>query len=74
MCQFLRGWVKNVNGKLHKENDELFIIANELNRRAESQILSQQDLDLKQSVKERISQLLREEEIRWFQMAKTTFF
>jgi mannosylglycoprotein endo-beta-mannosidase len=33
--------------------------------------LSQQELDLKQSVKERITQLLREEEIKWFQRAKT---
>ena len=33
--------------------------------------MSQQELDLKQSVNERITQLLREEEIKWFQRAKT---
>ena len=39
--------------------------------KAESHILSQQELDLKQSVNERITQFLREEEIKWFQRAKT---
>jgi hypothetical protein len=33
--------------------------------------LSQQEIDLKQSVKEMITQLLQEEEIKWFQRAKT---
>ncbi|RLN08590.1 hypothetical protein C2845_PM11G03480 [Panicum miliaceum] len=38
---------------------------------AETNLLSQQELDLKQSIKERLAQLLREEEIKWFQRAKT---
>jgi hypothetical protein len=33
--------------------------------------LSQQKIDLKQCVKDRLAQLLREEEIKWFQRAKT---
>jgi len=69
--QFLRGWAKNENGNYKKEKDELFRLARELDLKAESQFLSQQELDLKQSVKERITQLLREEEIKWFQRAKT---
>ena len=35
-------------------------------------LLSQQEIDLKQSIKDRLTQLLREEEIKWFQRAKTT--
>jgi hypothetical protein len=67
----LRGWAKNANGNFKREKEELFRLAGELDLKAESQILSQQELDLKQSVKERITQLLREEEIKWFQRAKT---
>jgi hypothetical protein len=43
----------------------------ELDRLAETNLLSQQELDFKQSIKERLAQLLREEEIKWFQRAKT---
>jgi hypothetical protein len=46
--------------------------AEELDKKAETQLLSQQDWDLKQSINSRLTQLLREEEIRWFQRAKTT--
>jgi hypothetical protein len=35
-------------------------------------LLSQQEMDLKQSIKERLAQFLREEEIHWFQRAKST--
>jgi hypothetical protein len=60
-----------MNENFRREKEELFRLAGELDIKAESQILSQQELDLKQSVKERITQLLREEEIKWFQRAKT---
>jgi hypothetical protein len=46
--------------------------AEELDKKAESQLLSQHEWDLKQSIHERIMQLLREEELKWFQRAKTT--
>jgi hypothetical protein len=51
---------------------ELLRRADELDKKAESQVLSQREWDLKQSISERITQLLREEEVRWFQRAKTT--
>ena len=35
-------------------------------------LLMQQEIDLKQNVKDRLAHLLREEEIKWFQRAKTT--
>jgi hypothetical protein len=62
--QFLRGWAKNENGNFKKEKDELLRVAGELDLKAESQSLSQHELDLKQSVKERITHLLQEEEIK----------
>jgi hypothetical protein len=67
----LIGWAENVIGNFRREKEELFWLAGELDIKAEAQILSQKELDLKQSVKERITQLLREEEIKWFQRAKT---
>jgi hypothetical protein len=69
---FLRGWAKNMNGAYKKEKQELMRKAVELDKKAETQLLSQQEWDLKQSISSRIAQLLREEEIRWFQRAKTT--
>jgi hypothetical protein len=70
--QFLRDWAKNMNGAYKKEKQELLRKAEELDKKAESQFLSQREWDLKQSIHERITQLLREEELRWFQRAKTT--
>jgi hypothetical protein len=45
--------------------------AEELDKIVESQLLSQREWDLKQSIHERLNQLLREE-LKWFQRAKTT--
>jgi hypothetical protein len=70
--QFLRGWAKNMNGAYKKEKHELLRMAEELDKKAESQLLSQREWDSKQSIHERLNQLLREEELKWFQRAKTT--
>jgi hypothetical protein len=70
--QFLRGWAKNLSGAYKKEKQELLRKAEELDKKAKSQLLSQCDWDLKQSIHERLNQLLREEELKWFQRAKTT--
>ena len=67
----MRGWAKNENGNFNKEKEELFRLARKLDLLAESQVLSQQELDLKQSVNGKITQLLREEGVKWFQRAKT---
>jgi hypothetical protein len=63
---------KNMNGAYKKEKQELLRKAEELDKMVESQLLSQREWDLKQSIYERLNQLLREEEIKWFQRAKTT--
>jgi signal recognition particle GTPase len=70
--QFLRGWAKNMNGAYKKEKQELLRKDEELDKKAESQLLNQHEWDLKQSIHERITQLLREEEVKWYQRAKTT--
>jgi hypothetical protein len=70
--QFLREWGENMNGAYKKEKQELLRKAEELDKMVESQLLSQREWDLKQSIHERLNQLLREEEIKWFQRAKTT--
>jgi hypothetical protein len=67
--QFLRDWAKNMNGAYKKEKQEILRKAEELDKKAESQLLSQHEWDLKQSIHERINQLLREEELKWFQRA-----
>jgi hypothetical protein len=58
-----------MNGAYKKEKQELMRKAEELDKKAET---SQQEWDLKQSINNMIAHLLREEEIRWFQRAKTT--
>jgi hypothetical protein len=67
----LRGWAKNINGNNRREREALFRKAGELDLKAETQVLNEQELDLRNSLRVRISQLLREEEIKWFQRAKT---
>ena len=60
-----------MNGAYKKEKQELLRKADLLDREAETRLLSQQELDLKQCIKDRLVLLLREEEIKWFQRAKT---
>jgi len=65
--QLLRGWVKMeicgglLRNLIKKRKNKTSGLLRNLKKKAETQILSQQEIDLKQSVKQRISQLLREE-------------
>jgi phage gp29-like protein len=63
---------KNMRGAYNKEKQELLRKVDELDNKAETQLLRQHEWDLKQCVKDRLAQLLREEELKWFQRAKTT--
>ena len=54
-----------------KEKQEPLRKGDELDKLAESRLLSQQELDFKQCIKERLAHILRQEEIKWFQRAKT---
>lgn len=69
--QFLRGWAKNIIGAYKKEKARLIEKADELDKKAEVQILTKQELDLKNFLKNRLAHLLRQEEIKWYQRAKT---
>jgi hypothetical protein len=69
--QFLRGWAKNVSGANKKEKKDILDALDALDKKAEHSFLSTREIDVKQCLKNRIAQLLREEEIKWYQRAKT---
>ena len=68
--QFLRGWAKNMAGTLRKEKKQLLSILDGLDKKAEGGVLSDQEINYKHYLKERLVMLLREEEIRWYERAK----
>jgi hypothetical protein len=53
-----------MSGAYKKEKQELLRKAEELDKKSKSQLLSQCGWDLRQSIHERITQLLREEEVK----------
>jgi hypothetical protein len=68
--QYLRGWAKNVSGAYKKEKMTILNKRDELDKKAETAILNDFELDLKHVLNERLDELLREEELKWYQMAK----
>jgi len=70
--QFLRGWAKNKSGHYKKEKKELISMLDQLDKKSENERLEGWEIDLKQTLKTRLVQLLREEEIKWYQRGKTT--
>ncbi len=67
----MRGWAKSTSGTYRKEKVELSAKADELDKKAEVQILIRHELDLKNYLKNRLAHLSREEEIKWYQRSKT---
>jgi hypothetical protein len=63
---------RNTSGNYRKEKDDLIKKAEELDIKAETQVLSSSELDLKHCLKECLAQLLRGEERKWYQRGKTT--
>ena len=57
-------------GKI-KKNKDILDALDALDKKAEHSFLSTHEIDVKQCLKNRIAQLLREEEIKWYQRAKT---
>jgi len=45
----------------------LLIKVDELDKKAESSMLNEMDLNLKHVLNERLAELLREEELKWYQ-------
>ena len=66
----MKGWAKNTSGAYKKEKKKLLAKLDELDKKAESTLLDQNELNLKYVLNERLSELLREEEIKWYQRAK----
>ena len=73
MRQHLSGWAKHTNGIYKKEKQRLSTIIDDLDKIAETRILSQQEVELKNRSNEKIARLLREEEIKYYQRSKADF-
>ena len=69
--QFLRGWAKQTSGTYKKEKKALLEKLDLLDKKAESTLLTQEELNAKHYMRNRLACLLREEEIKWYQRAKT---
>jgi mannosylglycoprotein endo-beta-mannosidase len=68
--QYLKGWANNVSGAYKKEKKELLNKLDELDKKAEIFPLDEMELNLKHVLNERLAELLREEELKWYQRAK----
>ena len=68
--QHLRGWARNVSGTYKKEKKDILNKLDDLDKKAESATLSQPELDLKHVLNVKLAELLREEELKWYQRAK----
>jgi hypothetical protein len=68
--QHLRGWAKNVSGANKKEKQRLLDKLDGLDKKPEVSLLSAQEVDLRHCLHNRLGQLLREEELIWYQRSK----
>jgi hypothetical protein len=69
--KYLRGWAKNENDTYKREKQELMEKIEQLDKKAEQTVLLPQEVDLKNCLKQRLIQLLRKEEMNWFQRSKS---
>jgi hypothetical protein len=65
--QYLRGWAKHTSGQYKKEKKKILNTLDGLDKKAETTPLSMNEIDLKNN---RLAELLREEEIKWYQRFK----
>jgi mannosylglycoprotein endo-beta-mannosidase len=68
--QHLRGWARHIAGSYRKEKKTLLSLLDNLDKQAENGELSDQEINLKHYLKERLVSLLREEELKWYERAK----
>jgi hypothetical protein len=71
LWQHLRGWTKNVSGAYKKEKNDLLDKLDSLDKKIEHTLLSPQGRDLKCCLNNHLAQLLWEEEVKWYQRAKS---
>ncbi len=64
--QHLRGWTKHTSG-IYKKEKELLDKLDLLDKKAESILLTQEELNIRNYCRNRLSCLLREEEVKWYQ-------
>jgi hypothetical protein len=68
--QYLRGWAKNISGQNKKEKKEILNILDSLDKKAKNFPLDSHERDYKQFLNNKLAEMLREEEIKWYQHAK----
>jgi hypothetical protein len=69
--QYLRGWAKNISGQYKKGKKEIVNTLDTLDKKAEHTPLQAVEINIKQCLNNRLAHLLRVEEIKWYQRAKT---
>jgi hypothetical protein len=65
--QHLRGWAKNTSGQYKKEKKQILNTLDELDRKIERASLGPNEIGLKQYLNNRLAEMLREEEMKWYQ-------
>jgi hypothetical protein len=68
--QHLRGWAKHTTGMYKKEKKKLSSLLDQLDKKDKTSFLSDNEINMKHYLKERLVTLLREEEIKWYERAK----
>jgi hypothetical protein len=68
--RYLRGWGENTNGQHKKEKKEIMNKLEQLDKKAKGTMLSPQEVDAKHCLNARLMQLLREEDVKWYQRSK----
>jgi hypothetical protein len=62
---------KNTSGQYKKEKKEILNTLDTLDKKAENTPLRSEEISIKQCLNNRLAHLLREEEMKWYQHAKT---
>jgi hypothetical protein len=71
LMQYLQGWAKNTSGHYKKEKKEILNTLDMLDKKAEHTPLNADEINTKQCLNNRLAHLLCDEEIKWYQRAKT---
>jgi hypothetical protein len=68
--RFLRGWAKCLSGQYKKEKDRLLLLIDELDLKAESIPLDNNERAILRKANDDLTKLRRDEELKWAQRAK----
>jgi hypothetical protein len=71
LWQHLRGWAKHISGVNKKEKHEIIGKLDDIDKKTEVSSLLPHELDLKHFLQNKLAQMLREEELKRYQRAKT---